>query len=98
MDLATIIGLVLAWGAVVYSMFHASHGALGAYVKPAEMFLVFGGAIGAAMLSMPMHNFTNAVNFLKIQGNVLEWHFNDVHSCRFRPFIREVRSGRWDDA
>src|SRR5205085_2355908 len=45
MDLATIIGLVLAWGAVVYSMFHASHGAVGAYVKPGEMFLVFGGSI-----------------------------------------------------
>jgi len=65
MDLATVIGLVLAWGAVVYSMFHASHGAMGAYLKPAEMFLVFGGAVGAAMLSMPMHNFTNAVAFLK---------------------------------
>jgi chemotaxis protein MotA len=74
MDLATIIGLVLAWGAVVYSMFHASHGAIGAYVKPAEMFLVFGGAIGAAMLSMPMHNFTNAVAFVK------KWMFNkEVH-------------------
>ena len=51
MDLATIIGLLLAWGAVVYSMFHASHGALGAYIKPAEIFLVFGGSLGAAMLS-----------------------------------------------
>ena len=51
-------------------MFHASHGALGAYFKPAEMFLVFGGAIGAAMLSMPLHNFTSAVNFVK------KWLFN----------------------
>jgi len=65
MDLATVIGLVLAWGAVVYSMWHASHGGMGAYLKPAEMFLVFGGAVGAAMLSMPLHNFTNAVAFLK---------------------------------
>src|SRR5256885_996513 len=29
MDLATIIGLVLAWGAVIYAMFHASHDAMG---------------------------------------------------------------------
>jgi chemotaxis protein MotA len=65
MDLATIIGLVVAWGAVVYSMFHATHGEIGAYVKPGEMLLVFGGAIGAAMMSMPLHTIMGAVGFLK---------------------------------
>src|SRR2546423_954495 len=65
MDLATIIGLVLAWGAVIYAMFHASHGAMGAYFKPNEIFLVLGGSIGAALLSMPLHNITGAVGFLK---------------------------------
>ncbi|MDB5333280.1 MAG: hypothetical protein JWP03_4431, partial [Phycisphaerales bacterium] len=40
MDLATLIGMVLAWGAVVFSMYHASEGALGAYFKPSELFLV----------------------------------------------------------
>jgi chemotaxis protein MotA len=70
MDLATIIGLVVAWGAVVYSMFHCTEGQLGAYVKPAEMLLVFGGSIGAAMLSMPLHNLTNAMSYIK------KWLFN----------------------
>src|SRR5881275_2434034 len=65
MDLATLIGVVLAWGAVVFSMYHASHGALGAYFKPNEMILVFGGSLGAAMLSMPLHNITGAVGFIK---------------------------------
>jgi chemotaxis protein MotA len=65
MDLATIIGIVLAWGAVVYSMFHCTHGEMGAYVKPGEIFLVFGGSIGAALLSMPLHNITGAVGYLK---------------------------------
>src|SRR5437762_1851147 len=74
MDFATIIGLLLAWGAVVYSMFHASHGALGAYIKPAEIFLVFGGSLGAAMLSMPLHSITGSVNYVK------KWLFNkDQH-------------------
>ena len=74
MDLATIIGLVLAWGAVVYSMFHCTEGDLGAYLKPGEMLLVFGGSIGAAMLSMPLHNLTGAVGFIK------KWLFNkDAH-------------------
>ena len=70
MDLATIIGLVLAWGAVLYSMFHCTEGEMGAYFKPGELFLVFGGSLGAAMLSMPLHNITNAVAFLK------KWMFN----------------------
>ncbi|MCY2951888.1 MAG: MotA/TolQ/ExbB proton channel family protein [Planctomycetota bacterium] len=65
MDLATIIGLVLVWGAVIFAMFEASHGALLAYIKPAEMFLVFGGSLGAALLSMPLHNITGAFGFLK---------------------------------
>jgi len=70
MDLATIIGLLLAWGAVIYSMFHASHGALSAYMKPGEIFLVFGGALGATMLSMPLHSVTGAANYVK------KWLFN----------------------
>ena len=65
MDLATIIGVVLAWGAVVYSMFHASEGHLDAYVKPGELFLVFGGALGATMLSMPLHTVTGVANYVK---------------------------------
>lgn len=74
MDLATIIGFVLAWGAVVYSMFHASEGHLEAYFKPNEMLLVFGGALGACMLSMPLHTVTGIVNYVK------KWAFNkDAH-------------------
>lgn len=65
MDLATIIGLVFAWGAVIFTMFEASEGSIGTYIKPTELLLVFGGATGAAMLSMPLHNITNAVGFLK---------------------------------
>jgi chemotaxis protein MotA len=65
MDLATLFGFLLAWGAVIFSMWHASEGALTAYIKPPEMFLVFGGALGAAMLSMPLHTITGAVSYLK---------------------------------
>ena len=70
MDLATIIGLVVAWGAVLFSMFHASEGAMGSYFKPPEIFLVLGGSVGAAMLSMPLHTVTGAANYVK------KWLFN----------------------
>ena len=42
MDLATIFGICLAWGAVLFSMFHCTEGQMGAYFKPPEIFLVFG--------------------------------------------------------
>jgi chemotaxis protein MotA len=65
MDLATLIGIVLAWGAVMFSMWHASDGAMGAYFKPPELFLVFGGSL---------HNITGAANYIK------KWLFNkDQH-------------------
>src|SRR5215467_5081516 len=65
MDLSTVFGLVLAWGAVVFSMWHCTEGHLDAYVKPGEIFLVFGGSLGAALLSMPLHVITGAVGYIK---------------------------------
>ena len=65
MDLATLFGLLLAWAAVLFSMWHCTEGAMGAYFKPPEIFLVFGGSIGAAMLSMPLHAVTGAVSYVK---------------------------------
>ena len=65
MDLATLIGCILAWGAVLFSMYDMTEGHMGAYFKPPELFLVFGGALGAAMLSMPLHNITGIVNYIK---------------------------------
>jgi chemotaxis protein MotA len=74
MDLATLFGVLLAWGAVLFSMYHVTDGAMGAYFKPPELFLVFGGSLGAAMLSMPLHNITSVFNYVK------KWLFNkDAH-------------------
>ena len=90
MDLATIIGLVLAWGAVLFSMFHASEGAMGSYFKPAELFLVFGGALGAAMLSMPLHTVTGIANYIK------KWMFNkDAHIEHTNETPDRERRGTW---
>jgi len=65
MDLATLFGLALAWGAVLFTMWHVSEGQLGMYAKGTEVFLVLGGSIGAAALSMPMHSVTGAISYLK---------------------------------
>jgi chemotaxis protein MotA len=65
MDLGTLFGFIVAWGAVLFSMYHASEGEMGSYFKPNEIFLVLGGSIGAAMLSMPLHSITGAVSYIK---------------------------------
>lgn len=65
MDLATVIGYLLAWGALGYGAYHASHGAIAAYIKPAEVLLVGGCALGAAMASMPLHSIISALKSVK---------------------------------
>ena len=65
MDLATLIGYLLAWGALFYGMFHATHGQINAYINPAELLLVGGCALGAAMASMPLHSVTGALGATK---------------------------------
>ena len=65
MDLATLLGYLLAWGVLLYGMFHATQGQLGAYVNPGELLLVMGCAFGAAMASMPLHSVLSAFKCTK---------------------------------
>ena len=65
MDLATIIGFVVAWGVLLYGMFHATHGHLEAFVNIAELLLVVGCALGATMASMPLHSVMSAMTAVK---------------------------------
>lgn len=65
MDLGTIIGYVLAWGALAFGIWHASHGAIGGYINPYEMLVVGGCALGAAMASMPLHSVMGALGAMK---------------------------------
>jgi len=65
MDIATIIGLVLAWGSLAYGANHATHGDLAAFVKPGEIILVGGCALGATFCSMPLHAIMGALGAAK---------------------------------
>ncbi|MGN6727457.1 MAG: motility protein A [Tepidisphaeraceae bacterium] len=56
MDLATIIGYLVAWGCIGVGVFHASEGAVGGYINPAECAVVVGCALGATIASMPLHS------------------------------------------
>jgi len=65
MDIATIVGIVVAWGSLLYGMNHASGGNLGPYFKPGEIILVGGCALGATMMSMPLHSIIGALKSVK---------------------------------
>lgn len=65
MDLATVIGYVVAWAALLFGAYEASEGALGAYLKPGEMIMVGGCAVGAAFMSMPLHSVLSALSSVK---------------------------------
>ena len=66
---------------------------MGAYIKPPELMLVFGGALGATMLSMPMHTVTGAVNYIK--KVLFAGHFSHrTHDHRVGA-IRRNRPPRW---
>lgn len=77
MDFATIIGLLVAWGSLLYSMNHMTHGEIGSYMKIGEVILVGGTALGAAFMSMPLHSIIGALKSAK--KYVLNKHAHTQH-------------------
>jgi chemotaxis protein MotA len=64
MDLATIIGFVLAWGAFFGSVIMEG-GDLKAFINPSALVLVFGGTFGATMMSFPLSEIMQIPAILK---------------------------------
>jgi len=67
-DLSTILGLVIGWGSVVLALLIESGGnilhAL-VFFQISAFLLVFGGTVGATMISFPMSAMSNVMNVLK---------------------------------
>jgi chemotaxis protein MotA len=63
MDLATIIGMLLAWGALVGSLLMEG-GELRSLINLPAAFLVFGGTLGAATVSFKMSQITGLPGIL----------------------------------
>ena len=56
MDIATVIGIVLALGLIVGSIIIGG-GVITAFIDPASVMVVVGGAIAAVMIAFPLKNF-----------------------------------------
>src|SRR5215212_1890031 len=65
MDLATLIGYLVAWGAIAYGVFHASEGNFKAYINVTEIAVVGGCALGATIAAMPLHSVIAAMGATK---------------------------------
>lgn len=65
MDLATLIGLLFAIGAVAWAMFEGTHGHLMAFYSTEGFVLVVGGSIACATMSLPMHCIKSLPAYMK---------------------------------
>ena len=65
MDIATLIGFLIAAGGILYAMYHGTHGEFQAFFSEEGLILVMGGAIGLAMMSMPLEAAKNLPKYLK---------------------------------
>ena len=54
MDIGTLLGYGVAWGALGFGMWHVTHGEIGPFIKPTEVILVGGAAVGAALAGTPL--------------------------------------------
>jgi len=64
MDIATLIGLILAWGAFFGSIL-IEGGDLSALLNPSAALLVFGGTLGASMICFPLSTITSLPGIVK---------------------------------
>jgi chemotaxis protein MotA len=77
MDLATIIGLVLAWGAFFGSVVMEG-GSLAAFANPSAALLVFGGTIGATICSFPLDQIKQVPKIVKNAFQAGETDISDI--------------------
>lgn len=65
MDIASLLGLLLAIGIIGGAAYHQTHGDLMAFYSTEGILLVICGAICATMISMPMGNFLSVFGVLR---------------------------------
>src|SRR3954466_11282258 len=65
MDLATVIGFLIAAGGIIFAMYEGTHGDFSAFFSSEGFILVMGGAIGLAIMSMPFHAVKGLPLYLK---------------------------------
>ncbi|CEK17868.1 flagellar motor protein [Chthonomonas calidirosea] len=91
MDLATVIGLVLAWGALLGALLMEG-GELRVMINLPAALLVFGGTIGAAVISFRMNQLMEVPSILSIAFREKALELPDV----IRQLVRLAEKARRD--
>jgi chemotaxis protein MotA len=65
MDIATIIGFLIAVSGIVFAMYHGTEGEFMAFYSTEGFVLVMGGAIGLGVMSMPWHATKGIPGYIK---------------------------------
>lgn len=65
MDIATIVGLLVAAALMLGAMWHQTHGHIGAFYSTEGVLLVIGGSMAATMVSMPLRNFLSTMRVVR---------------------------------
>jgi chemotaxis protein MotA len=64
MDIATLIGLLFALGAIGFTIYEQTHGHFMAFYSTEGFLLVIGGSMAATLLSVPLRNFLEVYRIL----------------------------------
>ncbi len=65
MDIATIMGFLIACSGIVFAMYHGTEGDFSAFYSTEGFVLVMGGAIGLGIMSMPWHATKGVPGYIK---------------------------------
>jgi len=76
LDLATLVGFVLATGLIVWGI--TQTGVLGSFVDPPSLAIVFGGALAATLISYPLKVVINSIKVVKNAFMEKEISLNDL--------------------
>lgn len=65
MDIASVAGLIVAAGGIIYAMYVGAGGDFTTFYSPEAMVVVVGGSVAAACLSLPLRSVLNVGDYLK---------------------------------
>jgi chemotaxis protein MotA len=65
MDIATLIGVLIAGGGIIWAMFESTHGNMGAFYSVEGVVVVICGSFAAACMGLPLRSVLDLVGYLK---------------------------------
>jgi len=65
MDIASVLGLLIAVAGIAYAMYEGAHGDFSAFYSEEGFLVVLGGSVAAACLSMPLRAVLNVGKYIK---------------------------------